>query len=148
MESVLIDWGLPALLGVSFLAATLLPVASEWLLAALVVGRVEPSLAVAVATLGNTLGALTTWAVGVWGGPWLIERVLRIGTVEQQRAQHWYRRWGHWSLLLAWLPVVGDPLCLVGGLLREPAWRFTLLVAVGKAGRYAAVAWAAARLAG
>jgi len=148
MENLLIDWGLPALVGVSFLAATLLPVASEWLLAALVAGGVDPSLAVALATLGNTLGALTTWAIGLWGGPWLTAHVLRIGKGEQRRARNWYRRWGHWSLLLAWLPVVGDPLCLVGGLLHEPLWRFTLLVAAGKAGRYAAVAWAAARLAG
>jgi membrane protein YqaA with SNARE-associated domain len=146
MERLLVDWGLPALVGVSFLAATLLPVASEWLLAALVANGAEPSLAVGLATLGNTLGALTTWAVGLWGSAWLGERVLRIGAAERRRARRWYHRWGSWSLLLAWLPVVGDPLCLAAGLMREPLWRFTLLVAAGKAARYAAVAWAAAGL--
>jgi len=146
MERLLVDWGLPALVGVSFLAATLLPVASEWLLAALVANGADPSLTVGLATFGNTLGALTTWGVGLWGGAWLGERVLRISAAERRRARRWYCRWGRWSLLLAWLPVVGDPLCLVAGLMREPLWRFTLLVAAGKAARYAVVAWAAAGL--
>lgn len=142
METLLIEWGLPALFGVSFLAATVLPVASEGLLAALVVRQVDLGAAVTVATLGNTLGALTTWAVGMWGGAWIIGCWLRINEAERLRAERWYARWGSWSLLMAWLPVVGDPLCLVAGMLKVPPVRFILLVAAGKAARYLALALA------
>ncbi len=142
MDSLLIDWGLPALFGISFLAATVLPIASEWLLAALVARQVDLTAAVAVATLGNTLGAVTTWAVGVWGGVWIMRRWLRISDADRRRAEQWYARWGSWSLLLAWTPIVGDPLCLVGGLMKVPLPRFIILVAAGKAARYLIVAWA------
>ncbi len=147
MEIFLVDWGLPALLLVSFLAATILPVASEWLLVALVVQNVDPGAAVGIATLGNTLGAMTTWALGVWGGPYILQRWLRIDARDRRRAERWYGRWGSWSLLMAWAPVVGDPLCFVGGLLKVPLGRFILLVAAGKAARYAALAWAATGIA-
>ncbi|MGV2442260.1 YqaA family protein, partial [Bacillus atrophaeus] len=52
----------------------------------------------------------------------------------------WYRRWGRWSLLLSWLPVVGDPLTLVAGVLREPFWVFLALVTIAKLGRYLVLA--------
>lgn len=147
MDTFLIDWGLPALFGISFLAATVLPVASEWLLAAIVMRQGDIAAAVTVATLGNTLGALTTWAVGMWSGLWVLRRWLGISEAGRLRAERWYARWGSWSLLLAWLPVVGDPLCLVAGMFRVPSARFILLVAAGKAARYMAVAWAAGRFA-
>lgn len=147
METILVDWGLPALFCISFLAATVLPIASEWLLAALVARQVDLTAAVALATLGNTLGAVTTWAIGMWGGAWILRRWLGIDARDRIRAEQWYARWGSWSLLMAWAPVVGDPLCLVGGLLKVPLMRFTLLVATGKAARYLVVAWAAQRLA-
>jgi len=147
MDTFLIDWGLPALFGISFLAATVLPVASEWLLAAMVMHHGDLAAAVTVATLGNTLGALTTWAVGMWGGLWILHRWFGISEASRLRAENWYARWGSWSLLLAWMPVVGDPLCLVGGMLRVPPGRFILLVATGKAARYLLVAWSAWHLA-
>ena len=147
MEADLMAWGLPALFWMSFLAATLLPIGSEWLLAAMVSRHWDVFSVVGIATVGNTLGAVTTWAVGMWGGIWLIQKWLRISDHDRVRAERWYERWGSWSLLLAWLPIVGDPLCLVGGMLRVPLWRFTLLVAAGKGGRYAAVAWAVKTLA-
>jgi len=143
MDTLLIEWGLPALFCVSFLAATVLPVASEWLLAALVIQPVDMTDAVVVATIGNTLGAVTTWAVGVWGGLWITQRWLRVSETDRIRAENWYERWGTWSLLLAWAPVVGDPLCFVAGMFKVPLRRFIPLVAAGKAGRYLAVAWAA-----
>ena len=135
-----IQWGLPALFLISFLAATLLPLGSEWLLAALIVGGTDPVSAVAVATVGNVLGALTTWGIGLLGGPWLIGRVLRISAADQQKAEALYHRWGLWSLLLAWAPVIGDPLCLIGGLFRVRLLPFTALVFIGKSVRYTLVA--------
>lgn len=146
MESWLLDHGYPALFLLSFLAATLLPVGSEWLLVALLLKGFDPLAGVALATTGNSLGAMTTYAVGLWGGPHLAQRFLRIGPVEQSRAEQWYRRYGSWSLLLSWLPVVGDPLCLVGGLLRVSWGRFLLLVSLGKLGRYITVTWATLEL--
>lgn len=142
MENWLLAHGYPALFLLSFLAATLLPLGSEWLLAALLLQGFDPTASVLLATLGNSLGALTTYAIGLWGGPWLIRRLLRIGEAELQRAERCYARYGSWSLLLAWLPVVGDPLCLVGGLLRVGCGRFMLLVTIGKFGRYLLVALA------
>ena len=146
MEALLVEWGLPALLVTSFLAATVLPIASEWLLVALVVQTADPGTAVGIATLGNTLGAMTTWALGIWGGPYILQRWLGIDARGRQRAERWYARWGSWSLLMAWAPIVGDPLCFVGGVMKVPLTRFTLLVATGKAARYAALAWAATQM--
>lgn len=140
METFLTQHGLLSLFLLGFLAATLIPLGSEWLLVTLLLKGYDPTLTVIVATAGNTLGALTTWMVGWYGGPWLIKRVLRIDDRSRERAELFYQRYGLWSLLLAWLPVIGDPLCLVGGLLRVKLWPFMLLVTTGKLGRYVVVA--------
>lgn len=139
-EQWLIEHGYPALFLLSFLAATLLPLGSEWLLAALLIKGGDPAWSVLVATAGNTVGALTTYAIGLWGGPWLVRRVLRIDAVAQQRAERFFARYGAWGLLFTWVPIVGDPLCLAGGVLRIGFWRFLLLVGIGKFVRYLLVA--------
>jgi membrane protein YqaA with SNARE-associated domain len=141
MEPFLAAHGYPALFALSFLAATLLPLGSEWLLVALLLNRHDPVAAVTVATAGNYLGACTTWLIGMYGGSWLVRTVLRIDEAAENRARQLYARYGAWSLLFSWLPIVGDPLCLVGGVLRVGFGRFSLLVAAGKFSRYAAIAW-------
>lgn len=133
--------GYPALLAVSFLASTLLPLGSEWLVVLMLTQGYQPVATVGVATLGNTLGACTTWLVGRYGGGWLLERLFSITDQQRQRAEAWYQRYGSASLLFSWLPVVGDPLCLVGGLLRINPLLFVALVGIGKLARYALVAW-------
>jgi membrane protein YqaA with SNARE-associated domain len=147
-----VEWlrqpGYPALFTVSLLASTLLPLGSEWLLALMLTQGYQPIVAVAVATLGNTLGACTTWLVGRYGGGWLLTRLLTISDRQRQRAEAWYRRYGAASLLFSWLPVVGDPLCLVGGVLRINPLLFLLLVATGKLARYSVVAWLTLQIAG
>lgn len=143
MEAFILNLGYPGLFILSFFAATVLPLGSEWLLAALLLAGFDPVLCVSLATVGNTLGALTTYAIGIWGGPWLIEKVLRIDPVSRQKAEQTYTRYGSWSLLLSWVPFVGDPLCLVGGLMRVQLVRFIILVIIGKYVRYQAVAWMA-----
>lgn len=142
MEEMWISHGYAALFLLGFLAATLLPLGSEWLLTALLAEGLEPLLLVGVATVGNTLGALATYAIGLWGGPWLVERLLRVDARARQRAERFFARYGSWSLLFSWLPVVGDPLCLVGGVLRIRWPVFLLLVAFGKYLRYQLLAWA------
>jgi len=141
MHESLAVYGYPALFLVSFLASTLLPLGSEWLLVALLLQRNDPVIAAGIATAGNYLGACTSYAIGIYGGKLLAEKVLRIDASARERAERYFRRYGSWSLLLSWLPVVGDPLCLVGGLLRIPFTRFSLLVIAGKGARYGVVAW-------
>jgi membrane protein YqaA with SNARE-associated domain len=140
MNDFLLEYGLLSLFLVSFGASTLLPLGSEWLLIALLLKGFDPLATVAVATVGNTLGASTNWFIGLLGSGWLMTRVLRIDEASRQRAEGLFRRFGLWSLLFSWLPVVGDPLCLVAGLLKVPFGRFLLLVAIGKLLRYAALA--------
>jgi len=130
-----------ALFIVSFLAATLLPLGSEWLLVALLLGGKSPFLVVVIATIGNTLGGATNYLLGRWGSTWLIRKVLRITSEQQQRAESWFARYGSLSLLLSWLPVIGDPLCLVAGTLHTSLCRFFILVTTGKALRYISLTW-------
>ncbi|MBI2354363.1 MAG: DedA family protein [Deltaproteobacteria bacterium] len=146
------DWidqpGYASLFTLSFLASTLLPVGSEWLLVLMLTNGYHPAAAVMTATAGNCLGAFTTYLVGVFGGRWLIERVLRVSAEQQERAHAYYRRYGAFSLFLSWLPVVGDPLCLVGGMMRVNFWLFTFLVVSGKLLRYVVTAWITMRAMG
>jgi membrane protein YqaA with SNARE-associated domain len=132
--------GLPALFVLSFLAATVLPLGSEWLLVLLILGGHHLPAAVAVATLGNYLGACTTYLIGILGSDFFIKKILRLGENEYVRASVLFRRYGAWSLLLSWLPIVGDPLCLLAGTLRTPFPLFSFFVLLGKAGRYTVVA--------
>ena len=138
------DWlnhpGYASLFCMSFLASTLLPLGSEWLLVMMLLGGYDPVSAVIVATLGNYLGAVVTYMIGIRGGSWLIEKVMRVSPEQQERARHYYHRYGAFSLFFSWLPIVGDPLCLVGGMLRINFGLFTLLVASGKLVRYVVTA--------
>jgi len=141
MESSLASHGYSGLFALSFLASTLLPVGSEWLLVLMILKGNDLFTTVAVAAVGNYLGACTTWAIGIWGGPLLVRRILRIDPATEEAAVRFYRRYGVWSLLLSWLPIIGDPLCLAGGILKVDFTRFSLLVFTGKLVRYAVVAW-------
>ena len=140
MELWLLEHGYPALFLLSFLASTLVPLGSEWLLAVLLLNGFDASIVVAVATVGNSCGALTTYAIGLWGGPFLIQRILRVSHESQQRAEQYFTRYGSWALLFSWVPILGDPLCLAGGVLRTGFWRCLLLVTAGKFVRYLVVA--------
>ena len=126
----------------AFVAATLLPLASEAPLALIVRARGDLVLPVVVASVGNVLGACTTYALarGVirWGGA-------RAEAIEQRRATEIVRRYGAPALLLSWVPVIGDGIVLVAGVARMPFARFLVFTTVGKVLRYAAVAWLVTR---
>lgn len=129
----------------AFGAATILPMSSEAVLAVLAHAdgsRAAPLLL--VATLGNTLGSLVNWLVGRFLGRFRGRRWFPLDDRSDERASRWFARFGVWSLLFAWLPVVGDPLTVVAGLLRTPLLVFLPLVAIGKLSRYALVVWLAA----
>ena len=123
----------------SFLAATLLPGTSEVALATLVARGGSPVVLAAVATAGNTLGSLVNWLLGRYLLEFRHRRWFYFSEGQIERGQRWFNRYGVWSLLLAWLPVVGDVLTLIAGVMRVPLWTFVLLVAIGKAGRYIAL---------
>ena len=141
MEHLLLEYGLYGLFILAFLAATVFPVASEAGLAALILAGADPFGCVAVATAGNTLGAVTTWALGRWGSKPFLARLLRLPDADRERARRVFARYGSWSLLLAWAPVIGDPLCAVAGLFGLPLARFLPPVLIGKFARYAGLAY-------
>lgn len=125
----------------AFGAASLLPMQSEALLVGLLLAERQPLLALlAVATLGNVLGSLLNWLLGLYLERFRQRRWFPVGEAQLQRAQRWYQRHGRWSLLLSWLPVVGDPLTVVAGVMRESFWVVLLLVTLAKGGRYALLA--------
>lgn len=142
MEQFFLGYGPAGLFAVSFLASTLLPLGSEWLLVALLTQRLDPVMLVTVATVGNMLGAGTTYAIGRAGSEPLKRRLLRMDQQSEDRAMLLFRRYGSPALLFSWLPVVGDALCLAAGLLRLPLDRFVILMTLGKLGRYVVVAMA------
>ena len=132
-----------ALLGLfasAFLAATILPFSSEAVLAALTVTDGANLLLLwAVASTGNVLGSLVNWLLGRFCLHWQDRRWFPVKPPELARAQRWFARYGQWSLLFAWVPIVGDPLTVAAGLMRVRLGWFLVLVGIGKGSRYAAV---------
>ncbi len=128
------------LFAVAFGAATLLPLQSEAVLAGLLLGGYAPWAVLAVASAGNIAGSCINWLIGRWIERWRGRPWFPVSEAALERASRWYQRWGKWSLLLSWVPIVGDPLTVVAGILREPFGVFLLLVAIAKIGRYLAVA--------
>ena len=129
------NFGLSTVFVVSFISATLLPLGSEPAVFGLV--KLNPELlwpAILVATVGNTLGGAVTWWMG-YGAERAYERV-KHKAPPHARALRWLERFGSKACLLAWLPIVGDPLCAVAGWLKLPFWPCVAYMAIGKFGRY------------
>jgi membrane protein YqaA with SNARE-associated domain len=129
------EWNLWGLFLSAFLSSTLLPGSSEAVLVLLAAESAGDKLVLlAVASLGNTLGGMSSWALGrfiAWRFP------ARRFAAKEQLAIARIRRWGSPALLLSWLPVVGDPLCLAAGWLRIHWLQSLVFIVVGKAARYA-----------
>jgi len=125
----------------AFGAATLLPLQSEAVLVGLLVSdRYWLWGLLAVATLGNVLGSLVNWWLGRGLERFQDRRWFPVSPKHMDRARAHYQRYGHWSLLLSWLPVIGDPLTLIAGVMREPLGRFMLIVTLAKGTRYGVLA--------
>lgn len=123
--------------GTAFLAATFVPFYSEVLLAKLVVDYPDwPWLLIGVASFGNTAGACVNW----WMGRYLLHYSDRswwpIKPRQMATAQRWFQRFGKWSLLFSWLPVGGDAITLLAGILRVRFDVFLVLTFIGKAVRF------------
>lgn len=127
------------LFGTSFLSATVLPGASEIALAALLYKGYDPWVLWGIATFANSAGSVVNWVLGRYLLHHQDKRWFPIQPDRLATAERWFERRGVWALTLAWVPVVGDGLTFVAGLLRTPLLVFLGLVAVGKAARYAVV---------
>jgi membrane protein YqaA with SNARE-associated domain len=124
----------------AFLAATILPVSSEVVLAGMVVsGRGDPALLLMIATIGNTLGSVVTWILGRGIDTLRTRRWFPVTPERYEQASRTFRRFGAWTLLFAWLPVVGDAFTIAAGAARVNLGVFVVLVAIGKAARYAVI---------
>ncbi len=133
---------LAGLFSSAFLAATVLPASSEAVLAVLLLnGGPSPGLLLLVASLGNTLGSAVNWVLGRFIARFHDRKWFPATPEQLARAERWYRRYGVWSLLLSWVPVIGDPLTVIAGVLRTPFVLFLPIVAVAKTARYAAIIW-------
>ena len=92
-----------------------------------------------LATAGNTLGGTVNWALGIYCQKWVNKRWFPFSRIQLDKAERWFQRYGTWTLLLAWIPVIGDPLTFAAGVLRVRLWVFIMFVTAGKAGRYTIV---------
>mgnify|MGYP000423081776 CR=1 FL=1 len=135
----MIDFESLGLLGLglaSFLAATILPLSSELVLSSLLLSGGTPSTLLLVATVANVLGSVVNYLLGRWGADTLLHRWFRLSEQQTNKAEMHFNRYGKWSLLLAWVPIIGDPLTLFAGMLKVNFGLFLLLVTIGKFGRY------------
>lgn len=131
----------------AFAAATILPAQSEALLAYQV--SISPDAVVQlipVATLGNVLGATFNWCLGRLTENLRAKKWFPVNEKQLQKAERFYGRYGRYSLLLSWVPIIGDPITIVAGILREPLLSFVLLVTIAKCARYVFVVGLAAFL--
>lgn len=135
----LIEFGYAGLFLASFLAATILPLSSEVILSLLLINGLNPTILVCVATLGNVLGAFVNYAMGAWGSIFFTRKVIKISDDEFFKAKQRFQKYGVTSLLFAWVPIIGDPLTLVAGVLRINILVFFVLVSLGKLIRYVIV---------
>jgi membrane protein YqaA with SNARE-associated domain len=129
------------LFAIAFIAATILPAQSELALVGLMMlGKFSPVALVAVASAGNILGSCVNWLLGRFIEHYRDRSWFPVSQSSLDKAQGWYHRYGRWSLLLSWAPIIGDPLTVVAGLLREPFWSFLILVSIAKVARYVLLA--------
>jgi len=126
-----------SLFTISFLAATILPFSSELTLAGLIAtSNYDNLLLLIVASFGNTLGSVVNWALGFYSRNLTTKKWFPFKETQIERSSKWFDKFGKLSLLFAWLPIIGDPLTLVAGLLKVRFIDFIILVAIGKVSRY------------
>jgi membrane protein YqaA with SNARE-associated domain len=121
----------------AFGAATLLPLQSEAVLLSLFIdGSYSPQLLILVVSIGNILGSCVNWWLGFKIEHYKNKKWFPVSEAKMQKAQNMYQKYGFWSLLLSWVPIIGDPITLIAGLLKENFLRFLIIVSLAKTGRY------------
>jgi membrane protein YqaA with SNARE-associated domain len=127
----------------AFVSATVLPGSSEAVLVGLMtLGTVSTAAAIAVATIGNTAGSLVNWGIGRYAAGFRDHPRFPVSPERFEKTADVFRRYGVWALALSWVPIVGDPLTVVAGVMRTPLWLFLPIVALAKCARYLVVAGA------
>ncbi|WNY99920.1 YqaA family protein [Sulfurospirillum sp. 'SP'] len=119
----------------SFASATLLPGGSEALFIYLLSEHLSPTLLLAIATLGNTLGSFVNYILGKYATDFALSK----GYMKEKhliKASSLFEKYGAWSLLFSWLPIIGDPLTFVAGIVRYSWWKFLIIVGFAKFARY------------
>lgn len=121
----------------AFGAATLLPLQSEAVLLVLFSqDQYAVVLLIAIASLGNILGSCVNWYLGLKIEQFKDQKWFPVSEKNMLKAEHIYQQYGFWSLLLSWLPIIGDPITLIAGLFKENFIRFVVMVSFAKTGRY------------
>ena len=135
--------GYLGLLASSFLAATILPLSSEVALVTLAVtGDYSLAALWVVATVGNVAGSIVNWLLGMFAIHFRDRPWFPVSAEKMEKASSRFMKYGLPSLLFAWIPIIGDPLTVIAGVMRVPSVIFLPLVAIGKGARYAFVLWA------
>ncbi len=131
-----------SLFAVAFVAATIFPMQSELVLSGmLLTTAIHPVWLVATASVGTVLGAVVNWWLGRKAETFKDKRWFPVKPAALEKAQGFYQRYGRWTLLLSWVPFIGDPLTVAAGLMREGLPVFLMLVTIAKVGRYSFLAW-------
>ena len=125
----------------AFLAATILPLSSEIVLSALLLSGLSPTTLVIIATTGNVLGSLTNYALGYWASLVVVKKVPGMSEDDFLRAEQRFTKYGIFSLCFAWVPIIGDPLTIMAGVLRIRLHWFLILVTTGKLLRYIVISY-------
>lgn len=125
----------------ALVAATLLPAQSELVLAGLLVsGKFSTTALIIVASIGNVLGSTINYGLGRVADRFADRKWFPAKPEALARARKWYGKYGRYSLLLSWVPIIGDPITVAAGVLREPLWSFVALVTLAKTSRYIVLA--------
>ncbi len=126
---------------IALLSASILPLQSEAVLVGLLLSKNYPvGLLLLVASAGNVLGSLLNWYLGKYLQHFQQRRWFPVKPEQLDKASRWYLKYGKWSLLLSWVPIIGDPLTVIAGVLHEPFLPFLLLVTIAKVSRYLVLA--------
>ena len=124
----------------AFVAATLLPAQSEAVLSFYILSAPQTVFAlILVATVGNVLGSVVNWVLGIYATKFQNRKWFPATPSQIKRAEKFYRKYGRYSLLLSWVPFIGDPITVIAGVLREPVLSFLILVTIAKSARYIAL---------
>lgn len=126
-----------SLFALSFFVATIIPFASEaYLVSLIILNKYNISLLLISASLGNVLGSFFNWICGYYSNYFIKKRWFPIKQKQIDKASFFFSKYGKWSLLLGWVPFIGDPITFVAGTFKYPLFPFLLLVSIGKVGRY------------
>ena len=140
LVSFIVNYGYLNLFILSFLASTVLPIGSEALVVALIYQGFSPFTVIMVATVGNYLGSCTTYYLGLKGHP-VLEKYLSPSPKQLEKSEKLFKRYGIYTLLFTWVPGIGDAITMVAGLMKLSFRSFSILVFLGKFGRYFAIAY-------